>query len=148
MVNYVDRAYQDNFTEFCTWYPDVERNLESHDSAVTELGTACSLTFQRVLESPEFIGILEQANAAALERGVTAQAARGAIPIDQWPSLIAEYVINGIRTLPEHYTSAAYWKAAGPIVLRCHFPKPLPQGFLKTFPPPLRAGSGSLLTPS
>jgi excisionase family DNA binding protein len=32
--------------------------------------------------------------------------------------------------------------------LRCHFPKPFPQGILETFPPPRRAGGRSLLTAS
>lgn len=42
VVLYVHPAYRDNFTEFCTWYPQVAMAIRDHDSALSELSARCN----------------------------------------------------------------------------------------------------------
>ena len=60
---------------------------------------------------------MEEADSAARNQGINIHEARGAVPTDEWPRLMAEYLIDNRGLLPEYYATAAYWKEAGSIVL-------------------------------
>lgn len=118
LIDYVDPIYRDNFFEFCGWYAKAAQAIKAHDSAAGELSAACNLAFRRLFETPGFLAAIAEANATAAKKGIRLEEARGAVPNDQWTSLIAEYLINNVRTLPEYYATAGFWKEASEIVLR------------------------------
>lgn len=118
LIEYVDPIYRDNFSEFCGWYEKAAQAIKAHDSAAGELAAACNMAFRRLFETPDFFAAVAEANATAAKKGIRIEEARGAVPSDQWSSLIAEYLINNVRALPEYYATAAFWKEASEIVLR------------------------------
>lgn len=117
IATYVDPPYADNFTEFCRWYAEAAQAIGGHDSLLEQLVIACRKTLERLLDSEDFRRALEDADTVARNQGINIQEARGAVPTDQWPRLMAEYLINNRGLLPEYYTTAAYWKEAGSIIL-------------------------------
>jgi hypothetical protein len=117
VASYVDPAYSDNLAEFRGWYPEVAQAIDRHDALLMQLATACRKTLEHLLDSEDFRRVLEDADAAARNRGINIEEARGAVPADDWPRLMAQYLINNIGLLPEYYTTAGYWKVAGSTVL-------------------------------
>lgn len=126
---YVDLVYRDNFLEFRAWYPKVGGAMRVHDAGLSELAAACNVLFQRLWEVDDFRAAVQEADAMAARLGISIEDARGAVPAQKWPSLLGEYLINNVRSLPEHYTTALYWRQAAPTILRVRGAKSLAQDF-------------------
>lgn len=125
----LDASYRDNLSAFCDWYGEASRAIRAHDSKLSELAALCNIAFRRLFETSNFPAAVQEANTLAAKKGIDLEGARGAVPADQWPRLIGEYLINNVRTLPEHYTTAPFWKEAGEIVLRVRNSKDLRDQF-------------------
>lgn len=128
---YVDPLYRDNFAEFLAWYPSVGVVARDHDAALKELAAACNEAFRRLWETGDFAAAVLEADAIAAQKGASIDHARGALPVEDWRRLIAEYLINNVQTLPEHYTAASYWREAGTVILRVRNVAPLRAEFEK-----------------
>lgn len=140
---YVDPAYQDNYTAFLTFYPVPTRAIQGRDVALDELAKACSALFNRFLQTPAFIQAVDHADRAAADAGINLNEARGAIPADQWPALLAQYIINSISSLPGYYTAAPYWQTVGESLLRLRDSEPFRRDALA-----VRQAGGTLLLKS
>lgn len=115
---YVDSAYQDNYTAFLRSYPVPKGAIQGRDLALDELAKACSALFHKFLQTPAFFQAVDDADRAATNAGINLNDARGAIPADQWPALLAQYIINSISSLPGYYATAPYWQAVGESLLQ------------------------------
>jgi len=123
--------YRDNLEAFLLWYPNVGEAIRAHDAALHRLAAVCNIAFRRLLEVGDFTAAVIEADAMATQKGISIEQTRGAVPAEEWPRLLAEYVINNVRTLPEHYTTATYWRHAAPIILRVRDAASLRQEFDK-----------------
>lgn len=114
---YVEPLYRDNLTALVKWYPQIERVIDLHDSSIRQLATACQQLFTRLAEAPDFAAAVAKADELAARASVNLNQARGAIPAEQWPHLLAEYAINNVQSLPDYYSTEAYWRVGGVVVL-------------------------------
>jgi hypothetical protein len=116
-ATYVEARYQDNVEPFLSEYRTAARSLSEHDQLVKGLADACQAAFRILLGSAVFQAAEAEATNAALEAGIVVDEARGAVPAEQWSRLLAEYVVNGVQSLPSHYSTARFWAVAGPTLL-------------------------------
>jgi hypothetical protein len=129
--SYIDPLYRDNFAEFLVWYPNAREVIRLHDAALHNLVAACNMVFRRLWAVGDLASAVMEADAMATRKGIIVEQARGAVPAEQWPRLLAEYLINNVRVLPEHYTTASYWREAGPIILKVRDAPSLREDFEK-----------------
>lgn len=114
---YVSPVYSDNLSAFLRWYPEAEGSFRDHDAALGTLAAAAQGLFNRLLEAREFTAAVSEADANAARADVNLEEAHGAVAAEQWPRLLAEYLINNVRSLADYYTTAAYWRVAGEGIL-------------------------------
>jgi hypothetical protein len=89
-------VYLPNVEQFWRYYPVLQQKAKAHDDAFAELRNPCRDAFERTLRSEDFVRLAEQVQ---VEKG-------------NWKYL-AEYMVNGIRDLPSHYTTSDVWRQHG-----------------------------------
>lgn len=79
------------------YYPSLRTNATFHDRALASLRDSCQKAYKNVIQSARFQQLRIPADTQSDPR-----------------KYFAEYVVNGVRDLPSHYTCADFWKANGP----------------------------------
>lgn len=89
MVGFPHRA---NAEQVFRYYPSLHGKTARHDSALVALLQRCQAAYRQVLASSRFPELPIPTGARADDR-----------------RYFAEYVVNGIRNLPSHYSFADFW---------------------------------------
>jgi len=85
-----------NLKQFWRYHPALQKQAEAHDDALTKLRNACRAAFERLLQSEDFNRLAQQTPVECGDR-----------------KYLAEYIVNGIRDLPSHYSYADVWRSHG-----------------------------------
>lgn len=109
LEKYVDSASLPNFKDFLKTNPQIERKREKHDDLRTALSENCQIAFNYLAgletfqdKAKSFLSIYEKENPTEGYPG-------GAIPQKDFGKLIAQYIVNSVKDLPDHYTMSKFW---------------------------------------
>ncbi len=117
LENYIDTPALPIFEEFFDEYPKLNRQREKHDELWAALLENCRVAFDSLLESSDF---QEKVRMTLSE---FPEYPGGAVPREDFVKLIAQYVVNNIRQLPSHYTTAHFWSRFGQEFLALRTPE-------------------------
>jgi len=92
----VGAPHHANKEQVFRYYPSLRTNATSHDRALAALRDSCQVAYKNLIQSARFQQLPMPADAQPDPR-----------------KYFAEYVVNGVRELPSHYTFADFWKAYG-----------------------------------
>ncbi len=110
---YVDSTQWPNYFDFLVENPEFKKHFQAHDDNLNALNNAASALFSWLVSS----GFLEERTRSSLEayesrRAVDPRLADLGHMKSELPKLVAEYLINKIETLPDHYVASKFWEDA------------------------------------
>jgi hypothetical protein len=107
---YVDSTQWPNYSDFLVENPDFKDKFRSHDEALEELNKSASALYDWLLTFPKFNENLELCIRAYEERRASDPLAPDlAHSNDELRKSAAEYLINNIQALPQHYSFSKFW---------------------------------------
>jgi hypothetical protein len=109
---YVDTRAWPNLDELLRLEPQLHSTASQHDRAVSELLAAVATLYDVLLANRDFEALCSSLFGEEKIREVGYNAVHeifGAYPAADYPSLIAQYVINNAGELPNYYASARFW---------------------------------------
>ena len=95
MVGFPHRA---NAEQVFRYFPSLHKSTGAHDDALGELRATCQAAYEALLASPQFQSLPVPPESREENR-----------------KYFAEYVVNGSRDLPGHYTFADFWRVVSSI---------------------------------
>ena len=102
-------AVQDNLDQFLSLHPECVGPIQEHDKGFQLLVDSCREMESRLINSKEMQALFQRlTNPEALGGQSVAEIFRAIRP-DDWLKVVAEYMINSVDTLPEYYSTAAFW---------------------------------------
>ncbi len=112
-AEYIEPSQSPNLEDFLTDAVNAgfEQKIIAHDKAVLQVETAASRFFDGLMQSQLFLK--EAANALDEYRSRTRQKPQypDADLIEKdLPKYVAQYLINGVMLLPEHYSTHKFWE--------------------------------------
>jgi hypothetical protein len=102
---------RDNLEQFASFYPAITSLIEEHDRKVNELTGQCIALHNAILRSQQFQeSFAKVEREAAAEFGIPFEQHFGALSEHgQFAELLAEYLVNGVGTLPDYYATSHLW---------------------------------------
>jgi hypothetical protein len=104
-------AARENMEQFVSFFPEVSAGIETHDDCERQLEGSCRAYLEAIVEDLHFRETFKRvASKAPQAFGREFKDHFGAYREEKdYMGLLAEYLINGVETLPSHYTTAELW---------------------------------------
>jgi hypothetical protein len=113
---YVEPTQWPNYQDFVAEHSNspLIPKFEQHDSELLKLESAAHLLFERLLSSEQFLVAVQGAADIYESQRATLGPHASALThsLDEVAKLVAEYLINNVRSLPSHYVISAFWNFA------------------------------------
>lgn len=109
LEGYMDSIALPALEDFLLANPRIERERKKHDDLRTALLKNCQIAFENLLTLNAFQQRVTSSLSDYRQKEPQKGYPGGAVPEEDFNKLIAQYVINNIKTLPEHYSSSNFW---------------------------------------
>lgn len=110
LERYVDSVSLPNFADFFKANRKVDLKREKHDELRASLAENCRIAFEYLVNWNEFKNKI-RSNLSLYKQ--TWGYPGGAVPEKDFDMLVAQYVVNKIVKLPEHYATSKFWESLG-----------------------------------
>jgi hypothetical protein len=94
-----------NWEQLLELHPELVPPVEAHDRALEQLAAEVRKYFAAVVNNPTLLQLLSE----SIESAMPSTEIFGAIPPEEYPCVVAEYIVNTIHRLPSYYSTAAFW---------------------------------------
>jgi hypothetical protein len=113
LEKYVDLASLPNFSDFLKANPQIERKRKKHEDLFVVLSENCQIAFNHLVALETFQDKVKSALTAYERENPGEGFLGGAVPGKDFDKLFAQYIVNWIKELPGHYTTAKFWSKFG-----------------------------------
>lgn len=107
LERYIDSASLPNLEDFLKVYPSMGQEWKNHEDLRRTLSENCLIAFNRLIALRTFKKKVESSCS------IFGEYPGGAVPKMDFDNLIAKYVVNQVKDLPEHYTTSNFWARFG-----------------------------------
>lgn len=111
LAQHLPGAARENLEQFVSFFPEAATLIREHDRRESELEQRCRIYFDAIVDSPPFQEVLRDVAADALQTtGRPFSEHFGAYSAEtDFMGILAEYLVNNIEALPNHYSTAELW---------------------------------------
>jgi hypothetical protein len=115
LAEHLPTEARENLEQFLSFYPEVGDLIGEHDRRERRLRQDCAAYLQAILESHQFRQIFQSVEGEASETlGRDFSSYFGAYSSEtDFMASLAEYLVNNVTTLPNHYSAADLWNHYG-----------------------------------
>jgi len=113
MRTYLVPAAWHVLADFGRAHPAISKVEHDHDARRNDLQAAANSAHDDLVGRPEFLDLVNQHLSRYLPHAASEMYPRGGVPVDKFPSLVAEHVINRIQELPSNYSDRDFWSMFG-----------------------------------
>jgi hypothetical protein len=106
-------AVQDNLDQFLSLHPECVAPIQEHDKGLQLLVDRCRDMEFRLINSKEMQALYQRLTSPEALGGRSIDEIFRATHPDDRLNVVAEYMINSVNTLPEYYSTAAFWNKYG-----------------------------------
>ncbi|MBI3605331.1 MAG: hypothetical protein HY202_04815 [Nitrospirae bacterium] len=112
LEQYLGSAFLPNFEDFLKAHPRIEQRRKKHEDLRAALSEHCRLVFNHLIDLQDFENKVNS-SLKRYEHESQQEYPGGAVPRGDFKKLVAQYVLNQIKELPEHYTTSKFWSSFG-----------------------------------
>jgi hypothetical protein len=107
----VPPAAKVNLSQFVSFFPEVGETIDRHDDCLERLARVCGVLYEAILNNSHFREVFAAVEGEVRQKlGREFQSYFGAYSSERdFMGIIAEYLINNIENLPDHYSTAELW---------------------------------------
>lgn len=127
MAQYISHETRDNLDQFLSFHDEVKVDIDQHDKEVELLRHACQRLHVALVKRSPLARLYEELTTVDSLRSAWNQSRFRNMPLENVPaeqllseffggfqksdhvSVLAEYIINNVGDLPDHYTTAPFW---------------------------------------
>jgi hypothetical protein len=95
----------DNLEQFLSLHPECCGPIEEHDGKLQVLFDACKRLHSKLAHG----SVLQTVYRSVTPPETDVASVFGAYPTEHYLDVLAEYIINDVRRLPNYYSTAAFW---------------------------------------
>ncbi|MBI5197283.1 MAG: hypothetical protein HZA19_01610 [Nitrospirae bacterium] len=114
---YLDQPMWHNFDDFLRANPKFQKQIDGHDQLLDKLTKECQKASGDLVTSKSFQGKVGKLRSNYQQGGEDYPG--GKVPEKDFTKLVAQYLVNNIKELPEYYTISKFWSRFGEELL--HF---------------------------
>ena len=96
-----------NWDQLLGLHPEFVPDIDAHDEALERLAAEVWKYFADLVNHPALLQLLSE----SIESTPHPKEIFGANPPEEYPSVVAEYIVNNVHRLPPYYTTATFWNA-------------------------------------
>ena len=127
VAQYISHETRDNLDQFLNFHGEIKADINKHDKEVEALTNACHRLHAALVNRSPLPGLYEELTTLASLRSAWSHSRLRSIPLENASaerllseffggfqksdhvSILAEYIVNNIGDLPDHYTTAPFW---------------------------------------